>query len=134
MLMLMMRSLLASGEAQDGEGRERGRRRDSHADDSPIAASTTGSRRPQILYFSAAATLAYIVPYSFLFLHPLSEKLVQRSEDFAGMAVTETVSEEGEETTHALVDKWATVNLGRMVLSGVAAVMGLWAALDRAGG
>lgn len=117
----------------EGRGGE-GRRRDSHADGSPIAAPATGSRRPQILYFSAAATLAYIVPYSFLFLHPLSEKLVQRSEDFAGMAVTETVSEEGEETTHALVDKWATVNLGRMVLSGVAAVMGLWAALDRAGG
>lgn len=32
-----------------------------------------------------------------------------------------------EQTTHWLVDRWATVNLGRAVLSGIAAVVATWA-------
>lgn len=35
-----------------------------------------------------------------------------------------------DETVHALVDRWATLNLGRTLLSGLAAGFATWAALD----
>lgn len=38
-----------------------------------------------------------------------------------------------EQTTHWLVDRWATVNLGRAVLSGVAAVAAIWAGVEGSG-
>ena len=38
-----------------------------------------------------------------------------------------------EQTTHWLVDRWATVNLGRAVLSGIAAATAIWAGVEGAG-
>lgn len=36
-----------------------------------------------------------------------------------------------EESTHQLVDRWATVNLGRSVLAALSAVFAAWATVDR---
>ncbi|TKA78213.1 hypothetical protein B0A55_03771 [Friedmanniomyces simplex] len=92
-----------------------------------------GSRH-QILYTTAAALLASFIPYSLLLLGPISAKLEQKAQDLASTSLTDTVAESGmakEETTHVLVDRWATVNLGRTLLSFVAAVAATWAAVDR---
>lgn len=37
------------------------------------------------------------------------------------------VKEKREETVHWLVDHWATMNLGRTLLTGTAAVLATWA-------
>ena len=69
-----------------------------------------------------------------LLLHPITEKLSRKAHSLASASFTDTAIESGiakEETTHALVDQWATVNLGRTVLSALAAVTATWAAVDR---
>ncbi|KAK0260572.1 hypothetical protein B0A54_15041 [Friedmanniomyces endolithicus] len=92
-----------------------------------------GSRH-QVLYTTAAALIAAAVPYSFIFLHPISRQLLQRANDLANTSLTDTAAESGiakEETTHVLVDRWATLNLGRSLLCCVAALSATWAAVDR---
>ncbi len=92
-----------------------------------------GSRH-QILYTTAAALIAAAVPYSFMFLQPISRQLLQRADDFANTSLTDTAAESSlaeEETTHVLVDRWATLNLGRSLLCCVAALSATWAAVDR---
>ncbi|KAK3669698.1 hypothetical protein LTR78_010450 [Recurvomyces mirabilis] len=87
-----------------------------------------------ILYTTSSILLASVFPYSLLFLHPITEKLTRKAHSLSCASLTDTAIESGvakEETTHALVDKWATVNLGRTVLSTLAAVTATWAAVDR---
>ncbi|KAK4552475.1 hypothetical protein LTR86_010318 [Recurvomyces mirabilis] len=84
--------------------------------------------------FGYFAYRASIIPYSLLFLHPIDEKLTRKAHSLSCASLTDTAIESGvakEETTHALVDKWATVNLGRTVLSALAALTATWAAVDR---
>ena len=78
--------------------------------------------------------MATIIPYSMLFLHPITEKLKLKAHSLVSASLTDPAIESGvkkEETTHVLVDQWATVNLGRTVLSALAAVTATWAAVDR---
>lgn len=35
------------------------------------------------------------------------------------------------ETTHALIDKWATLNMARACLVGVGSILAAWAAVDK---
>ncbi|KAK4895887.1 hypothetical protein LTR27_006058 [Elasticomyces elasticus] len=87
-----------------------------------------GSRH-QILYSTAAALLATSIPYSFFLLHPIVEKLEEHAEVMAGDKITDYVNP--KDTTHVLVDRYATVNLGRVFLSFMAAATATWAAVDR---
>ena len=92
------------------------------------------SSSAQILYTTSSLLLLTIVPYSLLFLHPITEKLSRKAHSLGNASLTDTAIESEvakEETTHALVDKWATLNLGRTVLSALAAVTATWAAVDR---
>jgi hypothetical protein len=69
-----------------------------------------------------------------VFLHPITQKLEKKAQDLASASITDVAVESGiaeEETTHVLVDRWATINLGRSILSAVAAVAGAWAVVDR---
>jgi hypothetical protein len=66
-------------------------------------------------------------------MKPINSKLLQKSDALATTAITDTAAEEGvaqEETAHALVDKWATLHLGRALLSVVAAISATWATLS----
>lgn len=70
---------------------------------------------------------------------PTNRELLKRADsatstviDEAAAAVeTDTAKGDGnkEESTHALIDRWASLNLVRGLISGAAAVLALWASL-----
>lgn len=89
---------------------------------------------PRKLYTAAAALYFAKIPFSYIFLHPTDVALKARAESFANTSITDTDAEVGiakEETTHALVDKWATINLGRAILGFAGAACSVWATLGR---
>jgi hypothetical protein len=95
------------------------------------ASSTLGR-----LYIAAASLAALTVPYSLAVLEPVTQKLEEKAGSLAKASLTDTAAEAGvgkEETTHFLVDRWATVNLGRSVITGVAAVCATVAAVGHYG-
>ncbi|KAI5370324.1 hypothetical protein Slin14017_G012030 [Septoria linicola] len=86
--------------------------------------------KPAILYTTSSTLLLSLIPYTFLFSEPVNRKL----QDKAQTLKAETSSEAGvkqEDTVHGLVDQWATINLGRFVVSAIAAGAAIWAAVDR---
>ncbi|KAK5125311.1 hypothetical protein LTR85_000420 [Meristemomyces frigidus] len=101
--------------------------------------SYLASREPRntkhfILYTTSASLLALCVPYTYLLSEPINQKLEQKAQDLASTSLTDSAAEAGvakEETVHQLVDKWATMNLGRTILTGIAALTATWAAVDR---
>ncbi|KAF2772927.1 hypothetical protein EJ03DRAFT_387272 [Teratosphaeria nubilosa] len=86
------------------------------------------------LHLIAATLLTSLIPYSFFLLEPLNRRLLKKASDLASASLTDAEVEANvsrDDSVHALVDKWAVVNLGRTILSGVAAIAATWAALDR---
>ncbi len=74
------------------------------------------------------------LPYIATIMLPTINKIVQKADSMAGTSLTDSTAEAGvakDETTHALVDKWATMNLGKVVLYGIGAICGAWAIVDR---
>lgn len=74
------------------------------------------------------------MPYTLLVGEPINQKLEEKAEDLASASLTDAAAEAGiakEETVHVLVDRWATMNLGRTILTGLAALTATWAAVDR---
>ncbi|KAF2708747.1 hypothetical protein K504DRAFT_477199 [Pleomassaria siparia CBS 279.74] len=83
---------------------------------------------------AAAVLVPSTVPFTFAFMVPTNTKLDEKLDSFAGTALTDKEAEAGvakEETTHALLDKWATLNLARAGIIGVASILGVWAAVDK---
>lgn len=79
-----------------------------------------------------------MIPFTLTVMGPLNKKLFKRADTFtgtfAGKSLTDTDAEKGvskEETTHALVDKWGTLNLVRAVLAGAGAICALWAVVGK---
>ena len=63
-----------------------------------------------------------------------NNKLMQKVDSLASASLEDKAVEAGVaegETTHALLDKWGTLNLARALIVGVAAVCAVWAALDK---
>jgi hypothetical protein len=62
---------------------------------------------------------------------PTNRKLIAKAEETSSLAITDEVVEVGlgGETAHKLVDDWATLNMGRSIMLGLAAVIGTWNAL-----
>jgi hypothetical protein len=99
--------------------------------------STGGPTFP--LYVTAAVIAPSIVPFTLLAMTPTNRELLKRADsatstviDEAAAAVeTDTAKGDGnkEESTHALIDRWASLNLVRGLISGAAAVLALWASL-----
>lgn len=84
-------------------------------------------------YLTAAVLFPSTIPYTLLVIGPVNKKLVEKSDSFRTASPTDTSDEVGvskEETVHALVDKWATLNLVRAILSGGAAFLAAWASLN----
>lgn len=57
----------------------------------------------------------------------------KKAEDLKRASIEDATVEAGvaeSDTVHQLVDKWATMNLGRTILTGVAAVLATYAAVD----
>ena len=83
--------------------------------------------RTSILYATSASLLASLVPYTFLLGEPINQELEKHERNLAQQS-------EGsleDDTVHQLVDRWATINLGRAAISAVSALLATWAAVDR---
>jgi len=66
-------------------------------------------------------------------MNPYNNKLLEKANSLASASLEDTAAEAGvakEETVHYLVDTWATLNLGRVVITAVAAVTAAWATLS----
>ncbi|KAH9828894.1 hypothetical protein Tdes44962_MAKER02322 [Teratosphaeria destructans] len=95
---------------------------------------TKASSRQSTLRLIAATLLTSMIPYSYFCLEPLNRRLLKKASDLSSASLTDAdveASVSKDDSVHALVDKWAVVNLGRTILSGVAAIAATWAALDR---
>lgn len=72
-----------------------------------------------------------------LFLKPINEILLAKAQsldkdpDATSLFGTPGEGRASNQSVHELVDRWATVNLGRALLSGIGAVLAVWAAVDR---
>lgn len=89
---------------------------------------------PSLLYHTSAVLVLTCLPYSLYLVHPISEKLKAKAASLSHSSsakANQEVSVKKEETVHYLVDQWATMNLGRTVLTGVAAVLATWAAVEK---
>jgi len=65
---------------------------------------------------------------------PTNNKLLGKADSLATTEITDKAAEAGvtqEETVHALVDKWATLNLGQAIITGIGSLCALWATLDK---
>ncbi|OCK77577.1 hypothetical protein K432DRAFT_384580 [Lepidopterella palustris CBS 459.81] len=86
------------------------------------------------LYAAAAVLVSSTIPYTLLLMLPTNKKLVEKSDSLASTELTDKAAEAGiakEETVHALIDKWATFNLGRAILAGIGALCATYAVLAR---
>jgi hypothetical protein len=78
------------------------------------------------LYTASTTLLALCIPYSYFALEPVNKKL-----EVIATPSVDAMAEHGprkDETAHYLVDRWATVNLGRTLLLGLASGLAAWAA------
>lgn len=85
------------------------------------------------LYATSAALLTSIVPYTLALMGTTNQKLLEKSESLASASITDAAAEAGvakEETVHALVDKWAMLNLGRGIMAATSAALALWASIE----
>ncbi|KAF2183027.1 hypothetical protein K469DRAFT_710979 [Zopfia rhizophila CBS 207.26] len=92
------------------------------------------SSAPFKLNLAAAILLPSIVPYTLAFIQPTNKALLAKVDSLATTELTDKAAEAGVssgETVHALIDKWATLNLGRVLLTGAGTILALWAALDK---
>ncbi|KAI7160800.1 hypothetical protein KC349_g3296 [Hortaea werneckii] len=92
------------------------------------------SSRHFVLYTTSATLLLTCIPYTFIVGEPINQKLEKKAKDLSSASLTDVAAEAGvaqEETVHQLVDRWATMNLGRTLLTGIAAIAATWAAVDR---
>ncbi|SMR50786.1 unnamed protein product [Zymoseptoria tritici ST99CH_1A5] len=90
--------------------------------------------KTSILYATSSGLLLSLIPYSIFLFEPVNQKLEAKAQSLAKASLTDASAEAGvakEETTHGLVDQWATINLGRAVIAGISAVTAVWAAVDR---
>lgn len=74
------------------------------------------------------------MPFTFAFIVPTNKKLFEKVDSLAATSLEDKAVEAGvakEETVHALLDKWATLNLARALIVGVGAALAVWAALDK---
>ena len=86
------------------------------------------------LYITSASLVTACVPYSLLALEPINKKLEARAKSLSETSLVDATAEHGirkEETVHYLVDQWATANLVRSFLTGLAAILSTWAAVER---
>jgi len=74
-----------------------------------------------------------IMPFTLVAIFPTVHKLKAKKAKLAGAALEDKAVEAGvvkEETTNALLGKWARLNLVRAALSGAGALCALWAATE----
>ncbi|KAH3939260.1 hypothetical protein HBH70_230460 [Parastagonospora nodorum] len=86
------------------------------------------------LNVAATILLPSIVPFTIAFIAPINDKLIEKMNSMASASLDDEAVEQGVaegETTHALIDKWATLNLARAVFLAAGALCTTIAALDK---
>jgi hypothetical protein len=83
------------------------------------------------IYAASALLCIGIVPYTLVALKSTNNKLLNKAEETRALKAEDKIVEVGlgGETAHQLVDKWATLNLGRAIMLATAAVLSAWATL-----
>jgi len=83
---------------------------------------------PFKLNLAATVLVPAIVPFTLAFILPTNHKLIAKKDEFASLSQKSTrakagmpggwedIDVEGGETVHALIDRWAMLNLARAVL------------------
>lgn len=92
------------------------------------------SSRAFKLNLAASLLLPSIVPFTVAFMKPVNDKLIERMEMLASASLEDKTIEVGvreEETTKALIDRWATLNMVRAVPIVVGTVCAVLAAVDK---
>ena len=85
-------------------------------------------------YTAAAVLIPSIIPYTLGLMIQMNNKLLGKADSLATTEITDKTAEAGvtqEETVHALIDRWATLNLGRAIITGIGSLCALWATLDK---
>ncbi|KAF2503208.1 hypothetical protein BU16DRAFT_521802 [Lophium mytilinum] len=85
-------------------------------------------------WLASAIVAPSIVPWTFLTMMPTNKKLLGKAESLASTELTDKTAEAGvakEETVNGLLDKWATLNFIRAIISGTSSVLACIAVLDR---
>jgi hypothetical protein len=86
------------------------------------------------LNLAASILLPCIVPFTVLFIAPVNDKLTAKMHDMESASLEDKAIEKGVaegETTHALIDKWATLNVARAVFIAAGALCAAVAAGDK---
>jgi hypothetical protein len=86
------------------------------------------------LYTAAAVLIPSFVPYTMTLMSSTNRRLLGKAESMAKTEITDKAVEAGvarEETTHALVDKWATLNMGRALLVILGTLCGVVASVNK---
>jgi hypothetical protein len=86
------------------------------------------------LYTIAAILVPSIIPYTVFLMSGINSKLQEKAASLANASLTDTAVESGVaqgETAHELLDKWATLNLGRSLLPLISTLVAGWAIVDK---
>ncbi|KAG2165974.1 DUF1772-domain-containing protein [Aureobasidium pullulans] len=86
------------------------------------------------LYTAAALLVPSIVPYTVFLMSTVNSKLQEKASSLASASLTDTAVESGAaegETAHELLEKWATLNLGRSLLPLIGTLAAGWAIVDK---
>lgn len=86
------------------------------------------------LYTVAAILVPSIIPYTVFLMSGINNKLQEKARSLANASLTDTAVESGVaqgETAHELLDKWATLNLGRSLLPLLGTLVAGWAIVDK---
>lgn len=85
------------------------------------------------LYSTSAAMLVACVPYTLILMEPINQLLESKAEELTDSVLAAEaigVGSKSEDSVHQLVDRWATFNLGRTVLTGLSTLIATWAAIS----
>lgn len=71
------------------------------------------------------------MPYTLTVMGSTNKKLLDKAEETSSLKAEEKIVEVGlgGESAHQLVDKWATLNLGRVIMLATAAALSTWTTL-----
>ncbi|KAH7371693.1 hypothetical protein BKA66DRAFT_181583 [Pyrenochaeta sp. MPI-SDFR-AT-0127] len=92
------------------------------------------SSTPFKLNIAATLLLPSIVPFTFAFIVPTNNKLIAKKDELASASLDDKAIEANVaqgETVHALIDKWALLNLGRAALIFAGSLCAVLAALNK---
>lgn len=83
------------------------------------------------IYTASALLCIGIAPFTLTAMASTNNKLLNKAEETSALKAEDKIVEVGlgGETAHQLLDKWATLNLGRAIMLATAAVLSTWATL-----